>query len=267
MTRLPIYTTNKKNGNIAESLVQFELSRFCLVHKIDGSYDIGNDFICELIKDQSPTNLLFYVQVKFTSGVNRPKIDPKTIEYWKGSPIPVFVFWVKEIPPTGLRSLVDKPTYNISYKRYTPIVHGKTTASREKFVTYSQGKFLDHLLIDYARSQYVKGFTPVVNIRDYIGMDEKLFLGFPRYMLLVEDVIPKYQDQILNKSWANLFSLATILLKNNDKESLEMALDLIGKAKTFYRKYVSGVDYSGNFVDDMALKEREILDKLERISE
>lgn len=265
MTRLPIYTINKKNGNIAEALVQFHLSKFCLVHKIDGSNDVGNDFICEIVRDQSPANLLFYVQVKFTSNGNKPTIKAETKEYWKGSPIPVFVFWVKEVPPAGLRGIVNDSTNNLLYKRFTPIVHGKIDVKKENYKTYEQGQFIDDLLVDYARTQYIKGFTPVVNVRDYVGMDDKLFWGFPRYMLFTDDVVLEYQDQIKSKSWTTFFSLAKILYKEDNREDLELALDFIKKAKNFYHKYVTGDDYSETFAGDMLSCQNEIENKLTRI--
>lgn len=59
MTKLPTYPKRKMKGNIGEALAQYVLSNFCLVHKIDGSSDVGNNLVCELIKDEHPTNLLF----------------------------------------------------------------------------------------------------------------------------------------------------------------------------------------------------------------
>src|SRR5687768_7189459 len=120
-TILPRYTDLKRKGNTGEALAQYIFSKFCLVHKIDGSNDIGNDFICELIKNQYPTNLLFYIQIKYTD--RAPRIRKETLEYWKGSPIPVYLFWIKDnIPPGAFSNDALGKSY-ISYKRYTPILH------------------------------------------------------------------------------------------------------------------------------------------------
>lgn len=265
MSNLPKYTINKKNGNIAEALIQTELSKFCLVHKIDGSNDIGNDFICELIRDKSPTNLLFYIQVKFTSTEKKPNIRQETKDYWKGSPIPVFVFWVKETQPIGLRSLVYEPTTKIFYKRFTPIVHGKTNIRKEKYKEYERRLFMSDLIIDYMRTQYIKGFTPMLDVRDYLGLDDKLFTVLPRYFLPTKDVILEYRDQIKSKSWTTIFSLAKILSIEDNKESLELALGFIEKAILLYEKYTEDDEYNFSFVNMMVSCKSDISNKIRHL--
>ena len=156
-------------GNIGEALVQYLLSHFCLVHKIDGSSDVGNDFICELIKENYPTNLLFYVQVKFWKSAPTP--SPTTIEYWKGSPIPVYLFWIKGDPPSSFLNgdLLNFRNSEKYYKRMTPKLHRPEKHKNEKFKKFSEKEFKRDLIVDYARTQYQRGFLPVIEPRDFPG--------------------------------------------------------------------------------------------------
>jgi len=207
MPDLPTYSQNKMKGNIGEALAQYVLSRFCLVHKIDGSNDVGNDFICELIKNEYPTNLLFYVQVKYTK--RKPYISKTTLEYWKDSPIPVYLFWIKDVPSghADARQLIA----GAQYRRETPGLHGKTKT--EKFKHFDEGFFKKDLLIDYTRTQYFKGFTPILRPRDFLKIDDKIDLGFGIHHLYIEDVIPEYTDEVLAGSWVNFFSTAVLLFR------------------------------------------------------
>lgn len=194
-------------GNIGEALVQYLLSHFCLVHKIDGSNDVGNDFICELIKEEYPTNLLFYVQVKFCK--TTPSPSPTTLEYWKGSPIPVYLFWVKGDPPNSFTRAFDFDTSEKFYKRMTPKLQG--VSKREKFKPFTEREFKRDLLVDYARVQHSKVFLPIIEPRDFLAIDQKIELGLPQYWFMVKDVIPDYKRKILQRSWVQPFVTANLL--------------------------------------------------------
>lgn len=232
---LPKYTTRKRKGNIGEALVQYLLSHFCLVHKIDGSNDIGNDFICELIKNQYPTNLLFYVQVKFTK--TPPSIAPTTFEYWKTSPIPVYLFWVKGDPPSSFTNIPDFSAVDKYYKRMTPKLHRPDKHKREKFKKYSEKDFKRDLIIDYARVQYQKGLLPIVEPRDFLTLDEKQVLGFPKYQLLIKDVIPEYKNIILERGWVYPLVTANLLSRFDDSnETLELAERSINLAQSLLQR-------------------------------
>lgn len=237
MTNLPQYTKNKMKGNIGEALVQYLLSSFCLVHKIDGSNDVGNDFICELIKENYPTNLLFYVQVKFTA--RSPRIRKETIEYWKGSPIPVYVIWVKGDPPNSFTNndSFDSDKSEKLYKRMTPFIHNPGKHKNEKFKKFEEKDFKRDLIVDYARTQYQKGFLPIIEPRDFLTLDEKLVLRLPKYQLPVRDVIPEYKDKILKRSWIQPFVVSKLLSESNqDHESLQIAYYLIEAAQKLFMR-------------------------------
>lgn len=247
MLNLPKYTKEKRKGNIGEALVQYLLSDFSLVHKIDGSNDIGNDFICELIKDEYPTNLLFYVQVKYTN--QSPNIREETLEYWKGSPIPVYLFWIKDNNPRGTTHLSTEhfAQADKKYKRYTPKLHNERKHGRERFKPFEKRTFLRDLITDYTRTQYKKGFTPVIKPRDFLTLEEKIDIGFPQFKLLVQDVIPEYKDEIIKGGWANLFSLAISLEQSNNLDDKRIALSLLETAKTLIQRDENILGY-GDFV-------------------
>ncbi len=233
---LPKYTAEKQKGNIGEALVQFLLSDFCLVHKIDGSNDVGNDFICELIRDQSPTNLLFYVQVKNTK--IKPRIKKATREYWKTSPIPVYVFWIKNNSLSS-GSIISHNYFGNAqkmYKRYTPVIHNEVKHKTEDYKFFKKKDFLRDLIVDYARTQYKKGFTPIVKPRDFLTLEHKMEIGFPQYKLLIQNVIPEYKDEIIKGGWANLLSLAVSLDENNNVEDKRLVRELLVLSKELLNK-------------------------------
>lgn len=230
-SNFPTYTSAKHKGNIGEAIAQYFLSKFSLVHKIDGSNDLGNDFICELIKDQAPTNLLFYIQVKFTK--TKPRISKTTEQYWKSSPIPVYIIWIKEkvlsLPPDP-ENLIGK----IKYIRMTPKLHNPLKHREEKYKPYNEINFKRDLVVDYTRAQYVKGFTPIIEPRDYLTIDEKNLAGIGQYALYVKDVIPEYKDEILKRAWVQNFVIAELLFREKGvenyqkaKKSIDLALSLM----------------------------------------
>lgn len=241
----PKYTYQKQKGNIGEAIVQYLLSGFCLVHKIDGSNDIGNDFICELIRDQSPTNLLFYVQVKYTN--KKPVIKKETLEYWKLSPLPVYLFWVKDDSLKG-NSAFPAEYFNRcqkKYKRYTPFLHNERRHQNEDFKLFNKEDFLRDLIVDYTRTQYKKGFTPIIKPRDFLTLEDKLEIGFGQYKLLINDVIPEYSDEIIKGGWANLFSLAISLYKNGRPEDKKLSLSLLKESKLLIQRDNDMINYGG----------------------
>ncbi len=262
MTTLPKYAKEKMKGNIGEAFVQYVLSQFCLVHSIDGSNDIGNDFICELIKEENPTNLLFYVQVKYHK--RKPEISPTLLEYWKSSPIPVFLFWVKDIPGNGSPDGPDFFERRVFYKRYTPIVHNLSKHKNEKFKPFTEAGFKRDLIVDYARSLYRMGFAPVIKPRDFLNIDEKILMGFEKYILF-QDVASEYRDSILNQSWSNLFLTSNFLMEEGRlleaKEALQLALKLFEQSDT-EEKWLFRPSLESAFTDLQKLLEKENLPDL-----
>lgn len=120
--------------------MEFIMSKHCLMHKIAGYKDIGIDYLCEWLVEDSPTRILFGIQVKTSDisnvelthlGRNRRfnglekfefakttpewKIKQKTINYWFGFEIPLYLFFV----------LKSNSNFNCYYQRLTPILHKK----------------------------------------------------------------------------------------------------------------------------------------------
>jgi hypothetical protein len=139
-TRLPKVPESFRIGNRGEAYLEFIMSRHCLMHKIAGYKDVGIDYRCEWLVEDSPTRILFGIQVKTSdisnvelkplgrnkglNGLNKfefaktiPswKIKPETINYWFGFEIPLYLFFV-------LRS---NSSFNCYYQRLTPILHKK----------------------------------------------------------------------------------------------------------------------------------------------
>lgn len=152
---MALYMKKKQLGNKGEAKVEVVLSENALVHRIDGTKDIGLDMLCEWVSGEESTQLLFGVQVKTRSraklksiqeqsslnllkelsGSANIQIEEKTLDYWRGFNFPVFLF------------LVDPSDWKIYYKRYTSILHGLTDSTTEPFyqVTDDDGNFLAYV--------------------------------------------------------------------------------------------------------------------------
>ena len=176
-------------SNTGEGFFEFLLSSYAILHQVNRSNDIGIDYFGEWINKKESSNVLFAIQLKTTQEKNinlkkvgnnsrlnsldqyeikRKKggnfdnssiIKRRTLEYWKGFEIPVYLFIV----------LLGKAGNRLFYKRYTPILHGKLRRNEEKFhlannkeiflayIGNKQGGFCRDLFVDYIRCNYKKG--------------------------------------------------------------------------------------------------------------
>ena len=219
---MSLYLKSKQTGNSGEALVESSLSHHAIIHRVDGSKDVGLDMICEWVNGEKPTQTMFGIQVKTTENIKlRPKnnksrlnqleefwgcitIEQKTLDYWAGFDFPVFVF------------LVDLKTKKIYYKRYTSIVHKLTKHTKElfylatennKFLAYvpcvKTGGFSRDLFFDHLRCQHNKGALSGVNPND-LGLkgwkEDALYKGvFDQYKNKIRSTYNRYQK------WSNFF--------------------------------------------------------------
>jgi hypothetical protein len=257
MEKLPKYTREKRKGNIGEAVVQYVLTRVSLVHKIDGSNDIGNDFICELIDGTTPTNTLFYVQVKYT--VDEPDINPSTLAYWKGSSIPVFLFWVRDTMgalPLGEPDLnaifrfgpnIEKI---IQYKRFTSSLDKRKNLLQDlRFEPFEEQKFRNHVTEDALISRYRKGPDLLANIEATLR-DNNAEVYFGSHAIEIRRITKEYKNQIKSNAWFDLFSIAQALVAEGGQGNIRNAHQLTvvaiklleSKAKTKYPKLVHDLE-------------------------
>jgi len=138
--KLPKVPESFRIGNRGEAYLEFIMSKYCLMHKIAGYKDIGIDYLCEWLVGDSPTRILFGIQVKtsdisgvelqhlgrnkglnglemfkFTNTTPSWKINENTINYWFGFEIPLYLFFV----------LKNNSSFDCYYQRLTPILHKK----------------------------------------------------------------------------------------------------------------------------------------------
>lgn len=230
MSDLPQYTETKRKGNIGEAFVQCILSSLCLVHKIDGSQDLGNDFICELTKGKYPTNILFYVQVKYWDKEPKDNDIKNKLEYWAGSPIPTYLFWIDAKSPMPFEIInnldPEKKIDQLKYKRYTPIAHKNKESKMKIFQPFSKRVFLRDLMVDYARCLYKRGMATVIKKEDFTEIDNA-DVPLADNCLFVNDVIPnEYKNEFISNSWTNLLATAKSLYVSNPNSDLYLNLAL-----------------------------------------
>ena len=212
---MSLYLKSKQKGNAGEALVESALSKYAIVHRIDGSKDVGLDMICEWVFGEKPTQTMFGIQVKTLekklslikdkSNLNwLPEykgtvyIKQNTLNYWSGFDFPVFVF------------LVDLNKLDIDYKRYASIVHGLVdhknepfylVADNQGFKAYVEGDihtwgFCRDLFFDHLRCQHKKGNLSGVNPRN-LGLrgweQEALYKGvFDQYKKEIRKTYNRY---------------------------------------------------------------------------
>jgi hypothetical protein len=154
-----VISKENRLSHLGEGFFQSLLSEYAILHKVEGSNDIGIDYFCEWLnqKNSESANSLFAVQLKTTradkvilkkagrntgwsnlmlyeikkrdkNGNSRGNYDgsikPETIEYWRGFEIPVYLFVVV---------LDGKNQNKLFYKRYTPILDKTDRGEGSKF--------------------------------------------------------------------------------------------------------------------------------------
>jgi len=205
------YLKSKQIGNKGEAFFENLISEYAIAHKIDSSKDVGLDFLCEWVYGETPTQLLFGVQVKTRtnqkielvrerSNLNLLReyksnfsIKQATLNYWKGFNFPVFLFLINK----------KGEDMNCFYKRYTSILHGKQEENRESFYEVNDkndflafvheknfcGGFCRDLFFDHLRCQHSKGMLSGINPQD-------LGLSYWKADVLYKGVFDNYKKQI-----------------------------------------------------------------------
>lgn len=83
---------SQRLGVIAESEIKKRLSYFSIPTKPE--LDVGIDFICELLEDDSPSSKYFFVQAKGTEHFDDDwgrSIKKSTVMHWLQQPFPIFL--------------------------------------------------------------------------------------------------------------------------------------------------------------------------------
>lgn len=225
------YIKNKQTGNKGEAFIESLFSDYAIVHKIDGSKDVGLDFLCEWVAGEKPTRLLFGIQVKTTKSIHEfnengktsntnflqefstsqipsfKKIPDTTLTYWRGFNFPVFVF----------RVLLTENKTLAFYKRYTTVLHGIDTEESLPFYLANMDTklqayiykertwgFCRDLFFDHLKCQHYRGMLSGVNPDD-LGLSgwkqDALYKGvFDHYKERIKKTYAKYEK------WKSFFN-------------------------------------------------------------
>jgi hypothetical protein len=217
------YTAQAKAAIKGEAFFEALVSDYCIPHRIVGPKDMGIDYICEWVYGDKPTGILFAVQVKTLSARNvRRKcigpnkgwnelirykiasshlcIDERTLQYWRGLGIPVFLFAIVYAEPIAQGGQLD-----CYYKRFTPALTTKRKQEEEDFYKVSDGAaflafadpeykrygFARDLFVDLMRCSYSKGSISYISPR-MIGLEQ-----FPKEDAVFGDLFEEYALSIL----------------------------------------------------------------------
>jgi Domain of unknown function (DUF4365) len=185
------FTKQAKSGIKGEAFFESLITEHSLPHHVVGAKDLGIDYICEWVYGEKPTGNIYAVQVKTRSGKYlRPRdlgiidsrnklstyeiqddkleIDKRTLLYWRGLGIPVYLFVV--VYPDGED---QTGTFQCYYKRFTKVLTTATTnQAQESFYKVNEGSvfrafadpegkgkygFARDLFVDLMRCSYSKG--------------------------------------------------------------------------------------------------------------
>ena len=103
MDKLPIYSSNKKKGNLAADYLKRVISSFAIVNVVDEAVDLGIDMRAQLIEGTSPQGLFFNIQCKGKDEVDNTvekqgyftvPIKVTTLNYWRQQNDVTFLFVV-----------------------------------------------------------------------------------------------------------------------------------------------------------------------------
>jgi hypothetical protein len=217
------YIKNVQIGNKGEAFIESLFSDYAIVHKFEGSKDIGLDFLCEWVYEEKP-KIMFGIQVKTTGSIDNfiekgkisrlnfleefensqipsfESIPETTLNYWKSFDFPIFVF----------RVLLTEDKTLAFYKRYTTIVHGIDKEKTLPFYLANEGTklkayipkertwgFCRDLFFDHLKCQHYKGMLSGVNPKD-IGLSgweqDTLYKGvFDHYKDKIRETYERYE--------------------------------------------------------------------------
>jgi hypothetical protein len=218
------YTIQAKRGIKGEAFFEALISDYCLPHRIASPKDVGIDYICEWVYGDRPTGILYAVQVKtFSEQTSKPQfievdkrlnglwkfrivnqnltIDERTLHYWKGLGMPVYLFAVVQ----SVTSTRKEEVLDCYYKRFTEVLTTRAKQedfdfykvnNRSAFIAFAQPEerrlgFARDLFIDLMRCSYSKGSISYISPRT-LGLEQ-----FPEEGAVFGDLFEEYHENIL----------------------------------------------------------------------
>jgi Domain of unknown function (DUF4365) len=218
------YTRQARTGIKGEAFFEALVADYAIPHHIVGPKDIGIDYVCEWVHGDSPTGVLFAAQVKafavtpvteprhagvetklnelekYTISNSNLTVDARTLCYWKGFGLPVYLFVVTHTAAAGQKH--DR--LDLYYKRFTPVLtkdekqedlcYYKVSAG-SKFIAFARESekrqgFARDLFIDLMRWSYYKGSISYLNPRK-LGLQQ-----FPEEEMVFHDLFREYSERV-----------------------------------------------------------------------
>jgi hypothetical protein len=216
------YTVQAKAAIKGEAFFEALVSDYSVPHHIMGLKDVGIDYICEWVYGDRPTGILYAVQVKTLSAhyvkleplgpkkgfnelneyrIGNPNlhIDERTLQYWRGFGMPVYLFLIVHSEPLHQGGQLD-----CYYKRFTPVLTTNRTQKQENFYKVNEGTtflafadqqskkfgFARDLFIDLIRCSYYKGSISYISPRT-IGLEQ-----FPQEDAVFVDLLKEYYGNV-----------------------------------------------------------------------
>lgn len=241
------FTAQAKAAIKGEAFFEALISDYSIPHHIVGSKDLGIDYICEWVYGDRPTGLLFAVQVKTRSKHNvglenlgihlrfnelqkyriksgMLEINEKTMRYWRGLGMPVYLFVIVYSDSDDHGGQLD-----CFYKRFTPVLTSTRKQEEEDYYKVNDGTtflafadkdtkkygFARDLFIDLMRCSYSKGSISYISPRT-IGLKQ-----FPEEDAVFGELFEEYREMVC-RTYEKTRNFLDDLCVNNQK-SLDLA--------------------------------------------
>lgn len=244
-----IFTIQAQTGIKGEAFFEMLVSNHCIPHQISGLKDIGIDYMCQWINGNTPTGLLFLVQVKCFNAKNGTiesikkderynflekykitnsknlELDDRTLTYLASFGLPTYLFVVV---------INDNKQNDCYYQRLTPILlngkpfkkskgFSKVTDDNSDFLAFAdkttkEGGFARDLYIDYVRCNYSKGNVALSIKPSTMGLQQFPFIekADDYDVVYFSDLAREYEKNIEQSR------KALIAIDNANRKSLEL---------------------------------------------
>lgn len=233
IVKLPTYSQEKKQGNIAADILKKNLQKIAIVNGHDESIDLGIDMRAQIIKDSKPLPLFFNIQCKGKDTIEKYVINKgylsvcikiTTINFWRQQNEITFLFvvdndtekcfWVN--PLKILKSKIDNIQNQDSISVKVPLCN----IIDNKINTIPM-EWIEDILMYMATQQELN----VKLLEDTVlGLTENYSLDITTSVLVIKE-LKKNADNI-DKSFYRICEALIESIKDQMEETLDYAYEL-----------------------------------------
>ena len=246
MEKLPVYSLNKKKGNLAADYLKRVISNFAVVNIIDESVDLGIDMRAEVLNETSPIGLFFNIQSKGKDEVDSETekqgyftvpIKISTINYWRQQNDVTILFVVDNVMGkcywcNPLEQIADKissiqsqdtVTIRVYLNKYIDLSSQECPSSIRQDIMLYMVNQVEHIneKLEKIKKELISGSK--VNTKTSIELLKRITKTASQTV----GIIKKNDSHLIN-----IFSVTVLEILGNDKAVLKVAKQYMGEKTT-----------------------------------